>query len=55
MKFLLGLTFALAATIAWQTSVLSGEDHGVMSETVKQVQAENRQAGRVSFDEEDCD
>ncbi len=56
MKFLAGLVLALAVTITWQTSVLSKEKtSAAMQQSIDQVQQENIGAGRVSFDEADCD
>ncbi len=56
MKFLLGLVLALAVTIAWQASVLSEEKTDAsLQQAIDQVQQENLGAGRVSFDEADCD
>jgi len=56
MKLLVGLVLALAVTVAWQTSVLSGEKAGAaMQQSIDRVQQENIGAGRVSFDEADCD
>ena len=56
MKPIFVLMLALAATIAWQTSVRSeNEPIPAMGKDVDNIQQENRQAGRTSFDEEDCD
>lgn len=57
MKFLIGLVVALTVTIAWQTSVLSQEEtrNASTQQTVEQIQQENVGAGRVAFDDADCD
>ncbi len=56
MKFLFGLGLALAATIVWQTSVLSKEKAAESTtQTIAQVQQENAAAGRVPIDQADCD
>ena len=50
------LMLVLAATIVWQTSVLSKEKQiPAVAKAIEQLQQENRQAGRVSFDDQDCD
>jgi threonine/homoserine efflux transporter RhtA len=56
MKFFIGIFVALAATIVWQTSVISGEKAGASpQQAVEAVQQENQEAGRVPIDPGDCD
>ena len=56
MKFMIGLAFALTATIVWQTSVLSQEEPNAEdNKNIQQINQENQAAGRVPFDQADCD
>ena len=56
MKFFAGILVALAMTIAWQTSVLSGQEPDFAAQqAADDIQSENRGAGREPFDPGDCD
>ena len=56
MKFFAGFLVALAVTIVWQTSVLSGEEtNPAVQKAMDTVQQENEAAGRVPFEPGDCD
>jgi len=56
MKLTLGIALALAATLVWQTSVLSREKAAEsQNRAAQQIQSENQAAGRVPLDNTDCD
>ncbi len=56
MKFFAGFLVAMAVTVAWQTSVLSGEGTSpAMQEAIDAVKQENAAAGRDPIDPGDCD
>ena len=56
MKFFAGFLVALAVTIVWQTTVISGEEaNPVAQKAIDTVQQENQAAGRAQFEPGDCD
>ena len=56
MKFFVGIFVALAATIVWQTSVISGEKAGASPQrAIEAVQQKIQETGRVAIDPGDRD
>jgi 23S rRNA A1618 N6-methylase RlmF len=56
MKFFAGFLVALAVTIVWQTSVISGEKtNPAVQQAIDAVQQESQAADREPFEPGDCD